>query len=43
MTTTFNCWQVGKVTITRVAEIETGGFPPGVMLSGLTEERTRMI
>ena len=36
-------WTVGDVTITRVVEFEIGGFPPGFMFAGLTEERVKSI
>ena len=38
-----DCWTVGDATITRVIEFETGGFPPGFMFAGLTEERVKSI
>ena len=36
-------WTVGSVTITRVVEFEIGGFPPGFMFAGLTEERVKSV
>jgi len=36
-------WTVGNVTVTRILEFETGGFPPGFMFAGLTEERVKSI
>ena len=36
-------WTVGDVTITRVVEFEIGGFPPGFMFAGLTEERVKSV
>ena len=36
-------WTVGNVTITRVVEFEIGGFPPGFMFAGLTEERVKSV
>ena len=36
-------WTVGNVTITRVLEFEIGGFPPGFMFAGLTEERVKSV
>jgi glyoxylase-like metal-dependent hydrolase (beta-lactamase superfamily II) len=36
-------WTVGNVPITRVVEFEIGGFPPGFMFAGLTEERVKSV
>jgi glyoxylase-like metal-dependent hydrolase (beta-lactamase superfamily II) len=36
-------WTVGNVTITRVVEFEIGGFPPGFMFAGLTEDRVKSV
>ena len=38
-----NRWKVGDVQITRIIEFESGGFPPGFMFDGLTEERVKSI
>lgn len=43
MTETSNSWKIGNVTVTRIIELEAGGFPPGFMFNGLTEERVRSI
>jgi hypothetical protein len=42
MTDEINRWKVGNVKITRVVEME-GGFPPGAMFNGLTEDRAKSI
>ncbi len=42
MTDEINHWKVGNVKITRVVEME-GGFPPGAMFNGLTEDRVKSI
>ena len=42
MTDEINRWKVGNVKITRVVEME-GGFPPGAMFNGLTEDRVKSI
>ncbi len=42
MTDEINRWKVGNVKITRVVEME-GGFPPGAMFNGLTEDRVKAI
>src|SRR5260370_22652118 len=36
-------WEVGNVKITRVIELERGGFPPGFLFDGLTEDRVKSI
>ncbi|MGD0069560.1 MAG: MBL fold metallo-hydrolase [Streptosporangiaceae bacterium] len=36
-------WKVGDATITRIVEFESGGFPPGFMFAGLTEERVKSV
>ena len=43
MTDVINHWQIGNVKVTRVVEFEAGGFPPGAMFSGLTEERVKSV
>lgn len=43
MSEPINRWTVGNVTITRVVEFEIGGFPPGFMFAGLTEERVKSV
>ena len=43
MSETIERWAVGDVTITRVVEFEAGGFPPGFMSAGLTEERVKSV
>jgi len=42
MTEEINRWKIGNVTITRVIELE-GGFRPGAMFTGLTEDRVKSI
>jgi len=43
MTKEVNRWRVGDVQITRIIEFESGGFPPGFMFDGLTEEQVKLI
>ncbi len=38
-----NYWEVGHVKITRVIELERGGFPPGFLFDGLTEDWVKSI
>jgi len=36
-------WRVGNATVTCVIESEAGAFPPGLMLTNLTEARVQAI